>query len=334
MSLSKTLVRLKRAGFAAVLCSVGFAAVAEVHVPSGWVLEGVEKQGRAQFHLVAETIKTDIGDGKKIEVSGYNGSTSGPVLVVKQGQKFSVLVTNNQRAWTSFAVHGLETGSKASGLPGAGQKSIKTGETWEYEYTAVAPGIYRYGPHFEHRGQEQRGLVGAVLVLATDEIDQQHIVLTVHELSGKGGTARTLLNGRNAPEIDHPKLHQSDAAQIHVLNMSPRPQSLQIPGVNILRAGIGGDTHTAPRQGASFSFRPRAGEWWLYFADVSSKPFASAGSMPGMPGMPSTGASSGEPRLTGLSTKLIVKGDGSSKRGVARLVSSDKSFGSPKRKPH
>jgi FtsP/CotA-like multicopper oxidase with cupredoxin domain len=330
MNLLIELRRTARVVAAVALAGLSLAATAQVQVPSGWVLDAAKIQGRNQFHLVAEPVQADFGDAKEVDVSGYNGSTSGPVLVVNQGETFSVLITNRQRAWTSFAIHGLETDAKGTGLPGAGQKPIKTGETWEYKYLATAPGIYRYGPYIEHRGQEQRGLVGAVLVLAKAEADDQHVVLTVHDVSGQGRKAKTLLNGRNAPKINDIQIAASKPTHLHVLNMSSRPQSLQIPGFTILRAGVAGDTHTAPRQGASFTILPRAGGWWLYFADTSTKPFASAAAMPGMPGLSPPAKKA--PRLSGLATKLIVKG-ASVKTEASRLVSSDENFGKPKRQP-
>lgn len=313
----------------AVVASVSLAATAEVQVPSGWLLKPTTKAGVKEFHLLAGAVAADFGDGRRADVIGYNGSTSGPVLVVNQGERFSVLLTNQQRAWSSFSIHGLESAGQGAGLPSAGQKPIKTGETWEYQYTATAPGIYRYGPHFEHRGQEKRGLVGAVLVVDKAAENDQHVVLTVHDVSGKGSAAMRLLNGRNAPEIDDIELEPSKTTHLHVLNLSPRQQTLQIPGVNILRNGIAGDTHTASRQGASFTVMPRSGEWWLYFADPRTKPFASASAMPGMSGQPSSVDTI--PRLGGLTTKVVVRGKASGS-GKGRLVSNDPNYGSPKKR--
>lgn len=321
------------ASAACLVFSLLTTANATVHVPSGWVLEPTDNQGKKQFHLVAEDVRADIGDGKEITVWGYNGSSAGPVLVVPEGETFSVLITNQQRAWTSFSIHGLQTSATATGLPDGSTKAIKNGETWEYTFHAARPGIYRYGPHFEHRQQEQRGLVGAVLVLPAAQLNQQHIVLTIHELGGRNAAARTLLNGRVAPKVDDVPLLATQPVALHVLNLSPRSQSLQIPGMAVTRSGVGGDTSTAPRQGARFSFTPRSGDWWLFFADINSKPLSSEHAMPGMPGMPVAAESLAFPRISGLATKLRVAGQPGGQLGTSRLLSSDANYRQPQRKP-
>lgn len=319
---------------AIAVCLSSFAALASVQAPSAWVLEPSLKNGQKQFHLIAEKVSVDIGDGEKREVIGYNGSTIGPVLVVNQGETFSVLITNMQRGWTSFGIHGLDAGPTASGLPNAGQKPIKNRETWEYKYTATAEGVYRYGPHFEHRSQEHQGLVGAVLVLSAESKSAQHVVLAVHDFKTRNGFSSTLLNAKKAPEVADISLKAGAAAYMHVLNLSPRPQYLHVPGMNIQRAGIAADTHTAPRSGATFTIKPRAGTWWLNFEDMLSKPLSGVSDpmgMPGMPGMPSSVAAAQTPRLSGLSSKIVVSGSANGQT-KARLISSDANYGSPQRK--
>jgi hypothetical protein len=49
---------------------------------SGWVLDPAQIQGRNQFHLVAEPVQADFGDGKPVDATGNNGSISGPVWVL------------------------------------------------------------------------------------------------------------------------------------------------------------------------------------------------------------------------------------------------------------
>lgn len=69
------------------------------------------------FYLVAEEIVHPILSEVKIKAFGYNGSTPGPVIVMRQGEWISLTVENRLKEGTALHVHGLSKPNPQDGVP-------------------------------------------------------------------------------------------------------------------------------------------------------------------------------------------------------------------------
>jgi FtsP/CotA-like multicopper oxidase with cupredoxin domain len=101
--------------------------------------------------------------GPSTEVWAY-GSTPGPVLRVKQGERLRVPVTNNLPDPTTVHWHGLRIDNAMDGVPFLTQPPIRPGETFSYDFPAKDAGTFWYHPHVNSAEQVGRGLSGALIV--------------------------------------------------------------------------------------------------------------------------------------------------------------------------
>lgn len=103
------------------------------------------------------------------------GSTPGPLLVMKQYQTTEVTVVNKMKEPTGVHWHGLEIDSWSDGVPnysasdGKMSPIIKPGQSFTYKLSHMRPGTFMYHSHLNDIDQLTGGLYGALLVLAEEE---------------------------------------------------------------------------------------------------------------------------------------------------------------------
>jgi len=125
------------------------------------------------FNLTAKPGYISTGDGNSVYVWGYANGTGamqypGPTLIVKQGDKVVVNLSNNLPAGvsTSIIFPGQSqvdaTGGNAAGLV---TKEVNPGNsTVTYTFTATEPGTYMYHSGTNQALQLDMGLVGTLIV--------------------------------------------------------------------------------------------------------------------------------------------------------------------------
>ncbi|WP_331280150.1 multicopper oxidase domain-containing protein [Alicyclobacillus macrosporangiidus] len=122
--------------------------------------------GVKQFHLVAEPVEQTLVSGVIVRAWGYNGSTPGPVMVVRPGERVQVVFVNRLPTATSIHWHGLIVPNEVDGVPeiGAGPV-IRPGETYVYEFVVRQAGTFMYHAHTMDAKQEMMGLAGMIVSL-------------------------------------------------------------------------------------------------------------------------------------------------------------------------
>lgn len=135
--------------------------------------------------LSGEDIKLTIGhtpisiDGKPAHAVTINGTTPGPLLRLKEGQRLRVSVTNTLDEDTSIHWHGLLVPSHMDGVPGLSFPGIRPGETFVYDFPVIQSGTYWY---HSHSGlQEPVGHYAPIIVepAAPDPVayDREHVIM-------------------------------------------------------------------------------------------------------------------------------------------------------------
>lgn len=98
------------------------------------------------FHLAAEHIKHNILKDLTIEAMGYNGSTPGPVIVMRQGECISLTVENRLEDPTALHVHGHDfVIVAADGFPRFecdDTINVASGRRIDIEFLSNNPGIW------------------------------------------------------------------------------------------------------------------------------------------------------------------------------------------------
>ncbi|MEE3502938.1 multicopper oxidase family protein [Acidiphilium acidophilum] len=106
-----------------------------------------------------------LGQGKAAtDVLAYNGTVSGPVVTMRQGEPFSALVTNGIDQNTTVHWHGIRLPNAMDGVPYLTQPPIQPGADFRYAFTPPDAGTFWYHPHEHTAHQMGRGLAGALIV--------------------------------------------------------------------------------------------------------------------------------------------------------------------------
>ncbi len=135
-----------------------------VVVPNGWTLPFKVVDGVKVFHLVAEEVHHEFAPGLKARCWGYNGSVHGPCIEAVEGDRMRIFVTNKLAAPTTVHWHGILLPSGMDGVGGLNQRTIKTGETFVYEFTLRQHGTYMYHSHHDEMTQMAMGMVGLIVI--------------------------------------------------------------------------------------------------------------------------------------------------------------------------
>ncbi|MBS0123494.1 multicopper oxidase family protein [Thetidibacter halocola] len=120
----------------------------------------------APLVLRAEPVVAQIlpeGDGTTAML-GFNGTTPGPELRLKQGAELAVRFENRMGDVSAIHWHGIRIENAMDGVPGMTQPPVGDGEDFDYRFTVPDAGTYWY--HSHHRSWEQvaRGLYGPLIV--------------------------------------------------------------------------------------------------------------------------------------------------------------------------
>lgn len=119
--------------------------------------------------LVAKEEKQKLSNGVVVPVWTFNGSSPGPEIRVKKGEKVKIILKNELSAPVSIHWHGYPVPNNMDGIPGITQDAIEPGKSFTYEFEANIPGTYWYHSHQDSVNQLDRGLYGAFVVEDTDE---------------------------------------------------------------------------------------------------------------------------------------------------------------------
>jgi FtsP/CotA-like multicopper oxidase with cupredoxin domain len=171
-----------------------------------------------RYRLEATEIEWQIGSGRTVRGYGFNGLVPGPVLEAKQGVPLEIEFTNRLPEPTVIHWHGLRIPAEMDGTEIV-QRPVQPGETFIYRFTPPDAGTFWYHPHFNETEQLEKGLYGALIVRAADELalDGEKILvfddlrvdksgqiakfgglMDLH--NGREGNVR-LINGTSEPEL-------------------------------------------------------------------------------------------------------------------------------------
>jgi len=171
-----------------------------------------------RYRLEAAEIEWEIAPGRTVRGYGFNGQVPGPVLEAKQGVPLEIEFTNRLPEPTVIHWHGLRIPAAMDGTEVV-QRPVQPGETFTYRFTPPDAGTFWYHPHLNETEQLEKGLYGALIVRAADELmlDGEK-VLVLDDLrvdkrgqiakfgglkdrhNGREGNVR-LINGRSEPEL-------------------------------------------------------------------------------------------------------------------------------------
>ncbi|EKS7866363.1 copper oxidase [Bacillus cereus] len=131
--------------------------------------------------LIAKEEKQKLSNGVIVPVWTFNGSSPGPEIRVKKGEKVKVTLKNELSAPVSIHWHGYPVPNNMDGIPGVTQDAVEPGKSFTYEFEANVPGTYWYHSHQDSVNQLDRGLYGALIVEDTKEKYDKDYTLLLDE---------------------------------------------------------------------------------------------------------------------------------------------------------
>ncbi|WP_044795728.1 multicopper oxidase family protein [Bacillus cereus] len=131
--------------------------------------------------LIAKEEKQKLSNGVIVPVWTFNGSSPGPEIRVKKGEKVKVTLKNELSAPVSIHWHGYPVPNNMDGIPGVTQDAVEPGKSFTYEFEANVPGTYWYHSYQDSVNQLDRGLYGALIVEDTKEKYDKDYTLMLDE---------------------------------------------------------------------------------------------------------------------------------------------------------
>lgn len=117
------------------------------------------------YELTAAKTVLTLDNGKRTEAWTFNGTSPGPELRVKEGERVKVTLTNRDIGkGVTIHWHGVILPCSQDGVAGVTQNAVWPGEQFTYEFIARHPGTYWYHSHQQSSEQAGKGLVGRLIV--------------------------------------------------------------------------------------------------------------------------------------------------------------------------
>jgi FtsP/CotA-like multicopper oxidase with cupredoxin domain len=122
-----------------------------------------------RYRLEAGEVDWEIAPGRTVRGYGFNGQVPGPILEAQQGVPLEIEFTNRLPEPTVIHWHGLRIPAALDGTEVV-QRPVQPGETFTYRFTPPDAGTFWYHPHANETEQLEKGLYGALIVRAADEL--------------------------------------------------------------------------------------------------------------------------------------------------------------------
>ena len=136
--------------------------------------------------LVTAKEKVTLASGRELDGYTINGGTPGPTITATEGELVEVNLRNESvDDGASLHWHGVDVPNAEDGVAGVTQNAVKVGGTHTYRFVADQAGTYWYHSHQISHKQVIGGLLGALVVLPKEPVEQdQDVVALTHTYKG------------------------------------------------------------------------------------------------------------------------------------------------------
>jgi plastocyanin len=172
------------------------------------------------FHLTVRDVGFEIFPEKPLHGWGFDGHIPGPTIRVTEGDRIRIIVKNETNDGEhTLHVHGQNKPLTMDGVPYLGQKPIRKGESYTYEFLVTNVGTSWYHCHVDSVHHVDMGMYGAFIVESKREkldYDREYIMILdewptahvhVHQApapdEGHAEHGVMTLHGENPPLHEH-----------------------------------------------------------------------------------------------------------------------------------
>ncbi len=132
------------------------------------------------FKLTVKDMGFEIFPDKPMMGWGFDGQIPGPTIRVTEGDRVRIVLGNESTGEHTMHVHGQKKPVIYDGVPYLGQKPVKKGESYTYEFVASNLGTSWYHCHVDSAHHVDMGMYGAFIVEPKKEkleYDREYIMI-------------------------------------------------------------------------------------------------------------------------------------------------------------
>ncbi len=132
------------------------------------------------FTLTVKDTGFEIFPGKPMMGWGFNGQIPGPTIRINEGDRIRVILKNETDTEHTLHIHGQAKPVLMDGVPFVGQKPVKKGGSYTYEFTVKNTGTSWYHCHVDTAHHVDMGMYGAFIVEPKKEklrYDREYIMI-------------------------------------------------------------------------------------------------------------------------------------------------------------
>ena len=132
------------------------------------------------FNLTVKDIGFELFPDLPMMGWGFNGQIPGPTIRVKEGDKIRIILSNDSSGEHTMHIHGQAKPVNMDGVPYLGQKPVKKGESYTYEFNVKDIGTSWYHCHVDSQHHVDMGMYGAFIVEPKNEkleYDSEYIMV-------------------------------------------------------------------------------------------------------------------------------------------------------------
>ncbi len=212
-----------------------------------------DPDGFLRYDITAEIGEWEVEPGKFVEAWMYNGQVPGPTIRAEIGDKVRIRFINKLPMGTDMHLHGIDKPNEFDGVAPLTQDLVESGDSFDYDFTAVETAVAMYHPHAHGYLAIPNGLWGALIIgddaliprgrtisgveIPADLEPAMEGVMTLND----SGTIGLSLNGKSFPATEGYVFEQGDWATFHYYNegLQIHPMHLhQFPQLVYARDGI------------------------------------------------------------------------------------------------
>ncbi|GGD87734.1 copper oxidase [Aureimonas endophytica] len=211
---------------------------------NGWSLPFRMNNGVKEFHLVAEPVEREMGEGMTAYLWGYNGQSPGPTIECVEGDRVRIFVSNKLPEHTTVHWHGMILPCGMDGVTGLTQPPIPSGKTFVYEFDAKKSGTFMYHPHGDEMVQMAMGMMGFFVIHPKDPnfmpVDRDFVfLLSAYDIDPGTYVPRVMemtdfnlwaINSRVFPDVAPLVVRKDDRVRIRVGNLTMTNHPIHMHG--------------------------------------------------------------------------------------------------------
>ena len=170
--------------------------------------------------------------------AGFNGAGPGPVIRMRRGDEIKVRLVNDLDEPTALHWHGVRLPNPMDGGVPLTGPPIVPGASFDYRFAVPDAGTFWYRAAL--RGQQERGLYGALIVTepVSPLVDQDQLLMFGERRSSRDGPREFALNGVAALDI---AVRANERLRLRFVNASATLMNARIENHRVIVMALDGE---------------------------------------------------------------------------------------------